>query len=264
MPYAPEEVFSAWWFQWLSLVQSFSRQGIWSRPKPASSSSAQPIARLPLYSLQRLGDRTVVRLGGLLLGLLGSLRGGLLLRPPVCGPPRRPRPCGSARPAPWRSSPPGAGPVPSFPASRPSRIVWSNSRSRWSWISWSAISAAWWALIRFLLGLSVLTEEPPPATQAESSAIAAVRTPNRLPQPTHEVGPFVGGRTGADGPSGPGRAVGWHGRSPPATRHCCVRFARADKRSSTIRLAFASPLDTLRTVSLRENPDALLCPASLY
>ena len=45
----------ALWFQPLSLVQSLSRHGNWSMPKPASSISAQPIFRLPLYSSQEAG-----------------------------------------------------------------------------------------------------------------------------------------------------------------------------------------------------------------
>src|SRR5258706_722178 len=55
MPYAPDDALLDSGFQPLSRVHSLSKQGIWSSPKPACSSSVQPIARLPVNSLQEPG-----------------------------------------------------------------------------------------------------------------------------------------------------------------------------------------------------------------
>src|SRR4051794_11261394 len=67
MPRAPEG-FAALTFQPLSFCQSFDRHVIWSRPKPASSRSAQPIAWLPVYSAHEEG--TGPNGGGGFTGLL--------------------------------------------------------------------------------------------------------------------------------------------------------------------------------------------------
>ena len=219
---------AALWFQPLSLVQSLSRQGNWSMPKPASSISAQPVLRLPLYSAQDAGI-------GPSYGL--ACRLSALARPRA----RFLRDAAAASALLARSAA-------SLAACAARSLAWYSAARCWA-------NATWWVglplalvgeigpvdLDADLLGQALLLGFPVFAqVEATGNAHGEQRDSGRTgtqpaPQPTHEVVPSSGART-RRGP--PGRPRPCRERPDLAGRADAPAVAAAvrrwDERSPTI------------------------------